>query len=155
MVRLTSAITLIALSLSSSMVTAMPAAAPAPPATPTSTGDVTINAVGGFAQSCSWWGGTYGQVGSTWVASLQATCRTASGGSVTSTIDLSRCIANDNGNLSCRANGGFTGSCSVDSSLGTGNTWLYATCRTSGGGYQRASFDVNSCVGNLNGNLAC
>ncbi|RDB16714.1 ATP-dependent DNA helicase Q1 [Hypsizygus marmoreus] len=99
-------------------------------------------AVSGFAQTCSWWGGTYGNAGGKGIAILQATCRTTSGASKTTSIDLAGCIANDNGILHCRVSGGFTGSCTVSNSLATGNTFLQTTCMTSSGGLSRGGIDV-------------
>lgn len=61
-----------------------------------------INAVGGFAQSCSSWGGSYGNVNGRGVAIIQATCRTTTGESQTSNINLDLCFANDNGVMNCR-----------------------------------------------------
>ncbi|KAF8074633.1 hypothetical protein FPV67DRAFT_1474298 [Lyophyllum atratum] len=112
-------------------------------------------AIGGFAQSCSSWGGTYGNTGGRGIAIIQATCRTTTGASKTTTINLDQCYGNDNGNMNCRSGGGFGGSCSVDNSLSTGNTILAVTCKNTSGGSVQSQVDVNTCVGNLDGTLAC
>lgn len=48
--------------------------------------------------------------------------------------------------------GGFSDSC-FDYSLI--DTTLYALCQNGGGGYDSTSVDLNQCIANYDGNLAC
>ncbi|KAF8981840.1 Cyanovirin-N, partial [Cyathus striatus] len=114
-----------------------------------------------FSQSCTWWGGTYGTFGANFVATLQATCRTVAGAYMTTSLDLNTCIINASGYLLCRPihyimrSGGFLGSCQPTNSPSTGDTYLQATCLDGQGGNNRASIDLDTCVGNADGVLVC
>ncbi|KAF8981838.1 hypothetical protein BDQ17DRAFT_1438192 [Cyathus striatus] len=128
---------------------------PAATHVPGSTNTTEVSASVNFSHSCTWWGGTYGTFGSNFVATLQATCRTITGASTTTSLDLNKCIINASGYLRCQTNGGFLGSCQPTNSPTTGNAYLQATCGNGNGGYYRDSFDLNTCVGNSNGVLVC
>ena len=55
--------------------------------------------------------------------------------------------------MSVSAAGGFSGSCS--NYYMQGNNVLTATCGNGSGGTQTSSIDLNRCIANYNGNLAC
>ncbi|KAG9219659.1 hypothetical protein CCMSSC00406_0006019 [Pleurotus cornucopiae] len=102
-------------------------------------------AAGGFAATCS---GFFVRDNHY----LQAHCGDGRGGYKDSTIDLNLCIANYNSHLVCAHNGGYGGSCSA-CGIRTG-TYMTCSCRgTPQGSYLIA--DLNECVANLGGNLAC
>ncbi|KAJ7246491.1 Cyanovirin-N [Mycena rebaudengoi] len=102
---------------------------------------------GGFTASCS----NISVNTSNWV--LTATCRTANGGSETSSIGLNSCVANANGILVARNGGGFSASCRF---IGVSNAELSAVCGTgNGGGELGSTLDLNSVLTNRNGLLSC
>ncbi|KAJ7247451.1 hypothetical protein C8J57DRAFT_1359032, partial [Mycena rebaudengoi] len=92
-------------------------------------GAATINeraANGDFTASCS----NISVTTSNWV--LTATCRTANGGSETSSIGLNSCVANANGILVARNGGGFSASCRFIG-VNVSNAELSAVCGTRNG----------------------
>ncbi|KDQ28652.1 hypothetical protein PLEOSDRAFT_1102691 [Pleurotus ostreatus PC15] len=104
-----------------------------------------VHAAGGFAATCSGYFVRDNHF-------LQANCGDGVGGFKDSTLDLNLCIGNFGGNLVCARNGGYAGSCS-----GCGiRTGAFMTCRC-GGTPQGSAIvaDLNECVANLGGNLAC
>ncbi|RPA80524.1 Cyanovirin-N [Ascobolus immersus RN42] len=85
---------------------------------------------------------------------LVAECKTTTGAIKKTKLDLSKCIANDNGFMVARANGGFHGSCS-GMYIESGRI-LTASCRNNDGVYlavQRLSLEP--FVSNQNGVLSC
>ncbi|KAF9494460.1 hypothetical protein BDN71DRAFT_978795 [Pleurotus eryngii] len=79
---------------------------------------------------------------------LQANCGDGVGGFRDSTLDLNNCIGRSGNNLVCARNGGYAGSCS-----GCGiRTGAFMTCGCSG---VALIADLDDCVANLGGNLAC
>ncbi|KAJ7097199.1 hypothetical protein B0H15DRAFT_773636, partial [Mycena belliarum] len=91
-------------------------------------------------------------------ATLSASCANVNGNFVQTTIPISNCVANDNGNLNCRANGGAGSSCvffNIQSALGSFFT-ISAHCTTASGGSNTVNnFDMNNCLTNQNGKLTC
>ncbi|RDB16722.1 hypothetical protein Hypma_002559 [Hypsizygus marmoreus] len=88
-------IALVAVSSTSAAATVQPTITPG---NRTAKADIALR---GFAQSCSNWGGAFGNAGGHAIAILQATCRTISGGTKSTAINLNDCIGND-GNVHCR-----------------------------------------------------
>ncbi|KAJ7320959.1 Cyanovirin-N [Mycena albidolilacea] len=87
---------------------------------------------------------------------LTTTCRNSVGGLVTSSISLNSCIANANGQLVARFNGGFSASCPGVTFIGTGTTaTLIGQCHNNGGTLVTSSIDLNVVFTNNNGLLTC
>ncbi|KAF7342480.1 CVNH domain-containing protein [Mycena venus] len=90
-------------------------------------------------------------------ADVTAVCADNVGNLHDTKISLGVCMANDDGALHCRVNGGAGGSC-VFSSLfqsGTG-VFITADCRTiAGGNVHTSNFQLNDCFSNTNGALTC
>ncbi|KAF8139439.1 Cyanovirin-N [Mycena galopus ATCC 62051] len=84
---------------------------------------------------------------------LKAFCANEAGTFVSTTISLNGCVANDAGVMACQQNGGYGASCTT---LGfSSGTVLYATCGNGSGGNPDAHLELNNCIGNHNGVLAC
>ncbi|OQE44999.1 hypothetical protein PENCOP_c002G06025 [Penicillium coprophilum] len=129
-------------------------------------------AVSGFGKTCNSWQIT--DVRRPHI--LHANCAMPSGVyNVGTQLVLNLCLANDNGRLVHRANGGWDGSCNIsgwnpDQFTGT---VMHASCKNNAGQYVSTSIDLSESpstlvntptahndekdnfVGNLNGNLAC
>ncbi|KZW02247.1 Cyanovirin-N [Exidia glandulosa HHB12029] len=101
-----------------------------------------------WSQSCS--GGFL--TGSGPSLSLQAVCKTNSGANHTTTLGLSSCLGNSNGNLICQRGGAAFQSCG-SCSLGVPN--LTCNCPTTSGAGHTTTINTNNCIGNQNGNLFC
>ncbi|CZR65306.1 uncharacterized protein PAC_15206 [Phialocephala subalpina] len=100
---------------------------------------------GGFAESCM----RIDFQGST----LKAVCTQANGGQHYTELDLNGCINNLDGDLYCGGSG-FASSCG-DCYIVGGTTVLLCECSdVSGNGYA-ADIELDGCIGNQNGNLAC
>ncbi|CAF3433873.1 unnamed protein product [Fusarium graminearum] len=84
--------------------------------------------------------------------SLYAWCRKEKGAWSESFLNLSKCIANDGGNLVARENGGMGGSCR---DMRLSGTVLLSRCVNNNGGTTDASIDLNRLVGNRDGALTC
>ncbi|KAJ7587548.1 Cyanovirin-N [Mycena floridula] len=104
-----------------------------------------LEASGGFTSSCS--GTTLNSN-----AVLTSKCGDGSGGTITTSIALNGCIANDNGALNARTGGGFTASCT---GIHLSGTTLFATCTAANGSTNDASIDLNQVLTNRNGFLTC
>ncbi|KAH7096530.1 Cyanovirin-N [Auriculariales sp. MPI-PUGE-AT-0066] len=130
------------------------------------------NARNGFAQSCT----GIGLVGSDRSLNLVATCtRLLGGNDGASQLNLNTCVGNNNGALLCTPEGSdycailnqpvthfflvFAGrggnafrSCSGCTI--TGST-IGCTCRNIAGGNVTSTFDLNTCIGNIDGFMLC
>ncbi|KZW00761.1 Cyanovirin-N [Exidia glandulosa HHB12029] len=103
-----------------------------------------VFAVSGFISTCE----NVSLSGST----LHATCINEGGGAGGSSLDLNRCITNNNGEMFCQFGGSAFGSCR-DCRLG--GSELTCTCTRANQQTDVSSIDLNGCVGNLDGVLAC
>jgi cytolysin (calcineurin-like family phosphatase) len=81
---------------------------------------------------------------------LAASCPTASGAQMSTTLDLNTCITNDNGGLMWSNPGNYSGSCSGCSLSGT---LLTCQCSNTSGQSQSTTIDVNHQITNCNGTL--
>ncbi|KAJ7701577.1 CVNH domain-containing protein [Mycena rosella] len=104
---------------------------------------------GGFASTCrtiTIYGGSN--------PGISAYCANSAGNYVqTNRLSLNGCIANDNGVMACQQNGGYGSSCNT---LGfSSGTVLHATCKSDSGSNVDAHLELNNCIGNHNGQLAC
>ncbi|KAB5589440.1 putative effector protein [Ceratobasidium theobromae] len=81
---------------------------------------------------------------------LQASCQKADGKYSSSSLDLNKCIVNNNWKLQCQANGNFGNSCRNCSYQDFGA--LYCYCDP---GSNFASINLDTCIGNNNGQLFC
>ncbi|KAK6543498.1 hypothetical protein TWF694_000244 [Orbilia ellipsospora] len=87
---------------------------------------------------------------------VEAFCSDGHGGSPLASVDVNTCIANDNGNLHWRKNGGFSGSCTIDLATGVqSNGYLIARCRKDNGSTVITGIYLNDHLVNRNGKLAC
>jgi len=85
---------------------------------------------------------------------LSAVCLDGHAGENWSELDLSTGIANDNGVLTIRQNGGFFSSCEdVHIDVNMGSVILHANCRNNQGTYVYTTVDINTAIGNSNGYL--
>ena len=86
---------------------------------------------------------------------LSATCYNADGKKVTANLDINTCIVNNGGVLGCQPGGGFANSCDGAIEL-RGTTVITTSCATGKKDeYVYATIDINDCIGNHNGVLAC
>ncbi|CCM02471.1 uncharacterized protein FIBRA_04571 [Fibroporia radiculosa] len=102
----------------------------------------------GFAATCGSSGSEI--VGTT----FYATCTTDSGAQQSTSINLDNCVANYNGNLACATNGGYGGSCS-GCEIVTGVQYMECYCTDDAGQQEASILDLDNCLSNYNGNLAC
>ncbi|KAI5926358.1 CVNH domain-containing protein [Camillea tinctor] len=100
-----------------------------------------------FENTCTRWK-IYQQDGGVWIAGY---CRDGDGQLWHSVLNLDHCIANDSGQLTGRAEGGFSSSCS-DLQLES-DTSLNAQC--AGGDGSRGSIKLSDIISNDNGELYC
>ncbi|RPA77207.1 Cyanovirin-N [Ascobolus immersus RN42] len=107
---------------------------------------------GGWVASCNVPKTKYG--GDTY--EIKAYCKNKKGEYKWSTVNLDRCIANQDGIMVPRLNGGFSGSCDRRS-LGNPNNLYTAECRTIKGGwdYRKSTLDMNTFMTNVDGVLKC
>ena len=85
---------------------------------------------------------------------LTADCRTRSGATANTGIQLNNRIANDDGRLVWRRNGNFGASsrnCDVDNQ--SGRTFLHCDTQRRNGSWTSSSFNVDDHSANINGNL--
>ena len=88
---------------------------------------------------------------------LTAECKRTDASTVTSTLNLNNCLVNQGGGLLCRPGGGFSGTCDISNDL-TDTSVITGTCalRTNNKNVNSyTSFDLNDCIGNHDGVLAC
>ncbi|ORX40115.1 hypothetical protein BD324DRAFT_616324 [Kockovaella imperatae] len=105
-------------------------------------GSALVSADGGFAQSCSSWGGGDGD------GTLIAQCEGKQ-----YSISLDQCLGNHNGQLVGQYNGGFGGSCNDFEYSGDS---FYATCKNDAGNYGSTGININNIIGFNNPNgLSC
>ncbi|KZW03316.1 Cyanovirin-N [Exidia glandulosa HHB12029] len=103
-----------------------------------------------FGLSCS----NISLVGTGPTEELEATCGNGSGGNAgAQVIPLSTCLTNQNGKLGCQVNGNAMNSCSGCALSNT--TVLTCSCSPVSGPAVLTSFDLNTCIGNINGRLFC
>ncbi|KAF3926261.1 hypothetical protein ABW20_dc0105278 [Dactylellina cionopaga] len=87
---------------------------------------------------------------------IQAFCGDGHGGYPFTSVNVNDCIANDDGNLHWRKNGGFSGSCSFDLSTGVqSNGALLVRCRKNNGSVAITGIFLNEHLVNRNGRLTC
>ncbi|KAJ7272384.1 Cyanovirin-N [Mycena rebaudengoi] len=87
---------------------------------------------------------------------LTTTCRTSTGGQITSSIGLDSCIANANGQLVARQSGGFSASCPGIVFVGTSTSaTLNGRCTNASGTVVSSSINLNDVFTNNNGILTC
>ncbi|KAJ6453652.1 Cyanovirin-N [Mycena vitilis] len=111
-----------------------------------------VQAANGFTGTCATWSGS----GTT----LQATCSTTSGTTITSTLDLNTCFTNTQGKLGYQVNGNFAASCSnITHNAGNdrhGDTaYLSALCSAANGKKFDTAIATSTYIGNSNGQLVC
>ncbi|KAH7910391.1 Cyanovirin-N [Hygrophoropsis aurantiaca] len=99
-----------------------------------------------FSASCSDWymDGTV----------LYASCNAADGVATNTAVDLTDCLTNTNGSLACAAVGDYSDSC-TDCAIESGTSYLLCDCQNGSGGDPASILDLNSCLSNNNGSLAC
>ncbi|KAM7186130.1 Cyanovirin-N [Naviculisporaceae sp. PSN 640] len=99
-------------------------------------------------QDCYWKG-----MASSWT--MECRCRNKSGDWPWTSINLNNCLANANGQLVWRRNGGAGGSC-IAGDMGyrnsVGGWWVWATCAPL---KYDSSINLNERIHNQNGVLAC
>ncbi|KAF3906952.1 hypothetical protein AA313_de0208858 [Arthrobotrys entomopaga] len=107
---------------------------------------------GGALDTCSNAGATT-KGGEIWV---QAFCGDGHGGYPFAEVNVNKCVANDNGDLHWRKNGGFSGSCTIDLATGVqSNGYLLARCRNNKGKIGITGIHLNDHLVNRNGKLTC
>ncbi|KAJ7829798.1 hypothetical protein B0H13DRAFT_1631331, partial [Mycena leptocephala] len=93
-------------------------------------------------------------------ATLSAVCANRSGFEIDTTIPISQCVGNTDGNLACKANGGAGSTCEffdIEATEASGGSFtISATCLTSVGNTNTVNhFNINQCLSNNGGTLTC
>ncbi|KAJ7158030.1 hypothetical protein C8R43DRAFT_996641 [Mycena crocata] len=91
-------------------------------------------------------------------ATLSASCATSSGTRRATTIPISQCVGNTNGNLVCKAGGNAGSSCKFfDIEASSGSFTISATCLLPGAinTVTVNHFNINQCLSNNEGTLTC
>ncbi|TFK69441.1 hypothetical protein BDN72DRAFT_840418 [Pluteus cervinus] len=97
-------------------------------------------------------------IGSGTDASIQASCTTDNGDTTISSILISDCVLNGNGNPGCLVNGGAAGSCtfsSLDEVSATDITVETSCTNDAQGKDVTPGFNIGACLTNTNGILTC
>ncbi|KAH7910392.1 Cyanovirin-N [Hygrophoropsis aurantiaca] len=103
-------------------------------------------AYGGFANSCTDYYVTD--------ATLIASCTGPDEVVYLTSINTAYCIADTAGSLECAPNGQYTTSCS-NCFIESGTTYMLCDCEDGSGGDAASIIDLDSCISNMGGALAC
>ncbi|KIM64735.1 hypothetical protein SCLCIDRAFT_114413 [Scleroderma citrinum Foug A] len=83
---------------------------------------------------------------------LYASCKQENGQYDNTSINLDKCVTNDNGVLYCGTNGDYSSTCSDCTFTGT---TVVCDCKDSSQIVHSTSIDLNQCLTNSNGALTC
>ncbi|KAM7188126.1 Cyanovirin-N [Naviculisporaceae sp. PSN 640] len=86
---------------------------------------------------------------------LECRCRNLAGVEPWSSLNLNNCLANSNGYLVWRRNGGYYNTCGGSLWQVYEGSWLKTTCAAANGAWVSTEINLNAKIHNQNGVLAC